>query len=149
MADGCDDPATIPRMLVAIEAGADVVAGSRYMSGGRKVGGPWLQTRLSRGLGLALRRWAGVPVHDVSNAFKMYRRAVLEAIRPEGDGFALSMEMLVKAHVAGYRIAEVPTTWTERKTGRSKFRPLQVYRTYLGWTLWTVGYALTRPRGGD
>jgi hypothetical protein len=76
----------------------------------------------------------------------MYRRGVLDAIRPDGDDFALSMEMLVRSNGAGFRIAEVPTRWVERRAGRSKFRPLAVYRAYLGWTLWALGYALTRPR---
>jgi glycosyltransferase involved in cell wall biosynthesis len=146
MADGCDEAETIPRMLAEIDRSADVVAGSRYMPGGRKVGGPLVQTLLSRGLGLLLHAAAGLPIRDVSNAFKMYRRSVLDAIRPEGDGFALSMEMTVKAHGLGFRVTEVPTTWTERRAGRSKFRPLQVYRTYLGWMLWAVGYALARRR---
>lgn len=145
MADGCDDPSTITAMLAEVDRGADVVAGSRYMPGGAKRGGPRLQTLFSRGLGRFLHRFAGLPVRDVSNAFKMYRRGVVEAIRPEGDGFALSMEMLVRAHTAGFRLAEVPTRWTERRRGRSKFRYVAVYRTYLGWTLWALGYALARP----
>jgi glycosyltransferase involved in cell wall biosynthesis len=134
MGDASDDPADIARMLERIRAGCDVVAASRYMAGGRQEGGPAVKTFLSRLAGRSLHLLVGLPTSDATSAFKMYRRAVLERLAIESrDGFEISLEITVKAFLAGYRICEVPTVWRDRVAGASNFRLLRWLPRYLRW----------------
>jgi dolichol-phosphate mannosyltransferase len=134
MADASDDPADVPPMLGKIEQGFDLVAASRYMRGGRQIGGPPLKTFLSRTAGRSLHLLVGLPTSDPTSAFKMYRKAMLDALSLESDrGFELGLEITVKAFLGGYRIAEVPTTWRDREQGQSNFRLLRWLPHYLRW----------------
>jgi dolichol-phosphate mannosyltransferase len=139
MADLCDDPATLVPMYKMILDGYDVVCGSRYMLGGGKENEEsWLKGLLSRSVGLSLRRLTGIPTHDVTNAFKMYRSSLLKSTAIEERGFACSMEITVKAYLKGARIGEVPTIWRGRTAGKSKFSMIKGIKPYLRWYLWTV-----------
>ncbi|MDD5556187.1 MAG: glycosyltransferase family 2 protein [bacterium] len=131
MADLSDEVATIPRMYEKIREGFDVVCGSRNMRGGGKTGGNLLQNFFSRLVGMTMRYVIGIPTHDVSNAFKMYRRDVLEGMRIESRAFDVSMEMTLRAFYGGRRITEVPTVWTGRRKGKSKLRILKVAPGYI------------------
>jgi glycosyltransferase involved in cell wall biosynthesis len=134
MADGSDEPEVIDRMVDLARAGADVVSASRYMSGGRQIGGPPLKRLLSRTAGLTLHWFAGVPTHDPTNNFKLYRRTFLDATRIDSSaGFELALELTVKATIAGSRIAEVPTTWRDRTAGQSNFKLRKWLPHYLHW----------------
>src|SRR6185436_11148862 len=73
MADLSDDLARVEEMIARVERGADVVSGSRYMTGGRQVGGPWLKSLMSRVAGISLRRLTGLPTFDPTNSFKAYK----------------------------------------------------------------------------
>jgi len=134
MADLCDDPATLVPMYEMIVDSYDVVCGSRYMPGGGKENEEnWLKGLLSRWVGLSLRRLAGIPTHDVTNAFKMYRGDLLKSTTIEEPGFASSMELTVKAYLKGARIGEVPTIWRGRTAGKSKFSMIKGIRPYIRW----------------
>ena len=134
MADLSDDLRAVRPMFELIQQGHDVVCGSRYMRGGRQVGGPLLKTFLSRAAGVSLHWLAGVPTHDVTNSFKMYRTDFLRSLEFESSGgFEIGMEAVVKAYVSGGRIAEVPSTWTDRVAGRSRFRLWRWLPHYLRW----------------
>jgi glycosyltransferase involved in cell wall biosynthesis len=134
MADGSDEPHVIDPMVALARAGADVVAASRYMRGGRQVGGPPLKRILSRTAGLTLHWFAGVPTHDPTNNFKLYARRFLESTTIESTaGFELALELTVKATVAGRRVAEVPTTWRDRTSGQSNFKLRKWLPHYLQW----------------
>ena len=114
--------------------GADVVAASRYMRGGRQVGGPLLKRLMSRTAGLTLHWFAGVPTHDPTNNFKLYSRRFLESTTIESTaGFELALELTVKATLAGRRVAEVPTTWRDRTAGQSNFKLRKWLPHYLHW----------------
>ena len=138
MADAADDPHTIEKMYEKIEEGYDVVCASRYMPGGERLGGPWLQGVFSRFVCASLKRLTGIPTHDVSNAFKMYRTEVLNRTPLEEAGFASSLEICVKAFLKGHRITEVPTVWRGRTLGTSSFRIFRVARSYFRWYLWAI-----------
>ncbi len=134
MADGADDPASIHGMLVEAVNGADLVAGSRYMRGGRQIGGPLLKRFLSRAGGLSLYWLAGIGTHDPTNNFKLYSRRLLEAVSIESTGgFELALELTVKANRMRMRIAEVPTTWRDRTQGQSRFNLRKWLPHYLRW----------------
>jgi dolichol-phosphate mannosyltransferase len=134
MADGSDEPHVVDSMVALANAGADVVAASRYMPGGRQIGGPPLKRLLSRVAGLTLHLFAGVPTHDPTNNFKLYSRRFLDATRIESTaGFELALELTVKASLEGRRIAEVPTTWRDRTAGQSNFKMRKWLPHYLHW----------------
>jgi len=136
MADGSDQPEVVDRMVALGRDGAAVVAASRYMRGGRQVGGPLLKRVLSRTAGLTLHWFGGVATHDPTNNFKLYRRDFLDGLTIESEaGFELALELTVKATLAGRRVAEVPTTWRDRTTGESRFRLRQWLPHYLRWYL--------------
>lgn len=134
MADGSDEYGNVDRMVALARDGADVVAASRYMRGGRQVGGPPLKRFLSRAAGLSLHWFARVPIHDATNNFKLYSRRFLDATTIESEaGFEMALELSVKATLQGYRLAEVPTTWRDRTGGESRFRLRKWLRHYLRW----------------
>jgi dolichol-phosphate mannosyltransferase len=134
MADGSDEPGVIDEMVALAGAGADVVAGSRYMRGGGQVGGPLVKRLLSRAAGLSLHWLARVPTHDATNNFKLYSRRFLDAVTIESTaGFELALELTVKAALQGRTIAEVPTTWRDRTAGQSNFKLRQWLPHYLHW----------------
>jgi len=134
MADGSDEPHVVDPMIALARQGADVVSASRYMRGGHQVGGPPLKRLMSRTAGLSLHWFAGVPTHDPTNNFKLYRRSFLEATPIESTaGFELALELTVKATIAGRRIAEVPTTWRDRTAGQSNFKLRKWLPHYLRW----------------
>ncbi|HZK74429.1 MAG TPA: glycosyltransferase [Clostridia bacterium] len=134
MGDGSDDPGDIDSMYVLAKGGADVVAGSRYMRGGHQLGGPLLKRSMSRAAGLSLHWVAGIPVHDATSNFRMYSRRLLDKVTIESDGgFELGIELTVKAHLLGMRVAEVPTTWRDRTAGQSRFQLWRWLPRYLRW----------------
>jgi dolichol-phosphate mannosyltransferase len=134
MGDGSDDAGDIDAMYALALAGADVVAGSRYMKGGQQLGGPFLKRTLSRAAGLSLHWVAGIPVHDATSNFRMYSKRLLERVTIESDGgFELGIELTVKAHLLGMRVAEVPTTWRDRTAGQSRFQLWRWLPRYLRW----------------
>jgi glycosyltransferase involved in cell wall biosynthesis len=145
MADGSDEPGVVDAMVAQARAGADVVAGSRYMRGGRQVGGPRLKRFLSRTAGLTLHWFAGVQTHDTTSNFKLYTRRYLEGVTIESSaGFELALELTVKATIQGRRVAEVPTTWRDRTSGTSNFKLRKWLPHYLHWYLVAFRHRFTR-----
>jgi dolichol-phosphate mannosyltransferase len=139
MADVSDDYAPLEEMVSRVEAGADVVCGSRYMPGGRQIGGPPLKTFLSRAAGLSLHALSGLPTRDPTNSFKAYSREFLRRTEIESPaGFALAIELTVKAHFGGGRVEEVPATWRDRTEGKSRFRLFSWLPHYLRWYFWAL-----------
>jgi dolichol-phosphate mannosyltransferase len=137
MADLSDDLSQVDRMLSLYEQGYHVVVGSRYMRGGKLIGGPAFKQALSRLAGKSLFWLRGLPTHDATNAFKIYDRAMVRSFAVESHGgFELNLELTVKAFLGGYRIAEVPTTWRDRTSGQSRFRLWKWLPLYLRWYLY-------------
>jgi len=136
MADRSDEPRDVSLMARLVRGGADVVAGSRYMRGGSQQGGPLLKRTISRLAGISLHYLAGLPIRDATNNFRAYSRRVIDQIPVEGKaGFALALELTLKAHWMGWRVAEVPTTWHDRTAGQSRFRLFAWLPHYLHWYL--------------
>lgn len=134
MGDGSDDPDDIDRMYELARAGADVVAGSRYMRGGRQLGGPLLKRSMSRAAGLSLHWLGGIPLHDATSNFRMYSKRLLNQVTIESTGgFELGIELTVKAYLLGMKMAEVPTTWRDRTAGTSRFQLWRWLPRYLKW----------------
>ena len=135
MADLSDPPEVMNSMLEAAEReGADIVCASRYMKGGSQKGGPVLKGLMSRTAGLTLKWFAGLPAHDATNNFKLYRKSFIDGVKIESTGgFELGLELTVKAFLGGKKICEVPTTWTDRTAGQSHFKIMKWLPGYLHW----------------
>lgn len=139
MADLADDLSKTEDMIKKIREGYDLVCGSRYIKGGKQVGGPWIKGMLSRGAGISLYYLTGIPTHDVTNNFKMYRRKVLDSVKIESNGgFELAMEITVKAFLKGMKISEVPSIWRDRSAGSSKFRLWNWLPRYVYWYIFAL-----------
>jgi dolichol-phosphate mannosyltransferase len=142
MADLSDDLGQVDKMLALYGRGYKLVAGSRYMKGGSLQGGPWFKQLLSRGAGLSLHWLRRIPIHDATNAFKIYDSEMLRSFTLESrGGFELNLEITVKAFLAGYPMAEIPTRWCDRTAGQSRFRLWAWLPRYLKWYVYAF-----RPR---
>jgi dolichol-phosphate mannosyltransferase len=135
MADRSDEPGDVAAMAKLVRAGADVVAGSRYARGGRQEGGPLVKRTLSRLAGMSLHYFAGLPIRDATNNFRAYSRRAVELPIEGQASFAIALELTLKAHWQGWRLAEVPTTWRNRTAGQSRFRLWAWLPHYLRWYL--------------
>ena len=138
MADLCDDLNTVNIMYDKINKGYDVVCGSRYIKGGARIGGSKLKGFLSSLAGWSAYYLLGIATHDIANAFKMYRKKVIDSFNIDAKGFEISMELPVKAYYAGYKITEVPTVWHEREKGKSSFRMFNLIPNYLKLYFWAI-----------
>lgn len=144
MADLCDDPQQIPYMLWNFEF-CDMVVASRYMPGGRQIGAPHIKSFLSWLAGWSLYK-LGLPTHDPSNSYKLYRADKLKALgHLGGEGFDINLEIVAKALQAGWRISEVPTTWRGRIHGNSHFRFWKWLPRYAIWWV-RIAWRLQSPR---
>jgi dolichol-phosphate mannosyltransferase len=122
----CDfshDPADVPRLIAAVEAGADLALGSRYVKGGAVRNWGLMRRIVSAGGSFYAQVLLGANIHDLTGGFKCYRRAVLEAIDLDAihsKGYAFQIETTYRALRAGFRVVEVPITFVDREVGGSK-----------------------------
>jgi dolichol-phosphate mannosyltransferase len=121
----CDfshDPADVPRLIAAVEAGADFALGSRYVPGGGTENWGLVRRLISRSASIYTRILL-MPVHDATGGFKCFRRHVLESIDLEtidAAGYVFQIETTYRALRKGFRVAEVPIRFVDRTAGRSK-----------------------------
>jgi dolichol-phosphate mannosyltransferase len=139
MADSSDDLRVVDTMWKKINQDFDIVCGSRYMKGGKQIGGPKFKGFLSRTAGISLHLLTRIPVHDISNSFKMYRTKILKNIQIESSGgFEIGMEIVVKAYLNGCKITEVPSIWRDRSAGKSRFMLKKWVPKYMKWYIFAV-----------
>lgn len=141
--------ALVDPMMAKAESGYDIVCASRLMKGGHMSGCPPLKYVLTLAGNLTLHHLARLPTHDATSGFRLFSRRVLDSIEIETEtGFCFSLELLVKVHRLGWRIAEVPARWIERQDGRSRFRVLSWLPAYLRWYAYAFETTYLR-RGPD
>lgn len=121
MGDLSDDPKHIPKLINKILDGYDVVCGSRFIKGGYLKDYPKVKFFINRLWNNVFSFLFGLGVTDTSNAFKAYRREVIKKTKPESNGFDITAEIVLKAHILRFRITEVPVSWHGRTKGESKF----------------------------
>lgn len=132
MADASDHPADLVLYYHKLREGYDCVFGSRFCSGGEVIDYPWHKLILNRMANLFVQMLFGLSFNDTTNAFKCYRREVVEAMQPLiSPHFNLTVEMPLKAIVRGFRYAQVPISWTNRKHGVSKLKIKEMGSRYL------------------
>jgi dolichol-phosphate mannosyltransferase/apolipoprotein N-acyltransferase len=139
-ADLSHDPADVPRLLAGLDH-ADLVIGSRYVSGGEVQ--DWSPTRrwLSRAGNIYSRAWLGFPVKDATSGFRAYRTDFLAqqdlgSVASQGYGFQI--EMVRRIYRAGGRIVEIPITFTDRTHGRSKMSKRIALEAVASVTAWGI-----------
>ncbi len=143
MADGSDDPAQVDQLARLVERGVAVAAASRYMPGGRQLGGPPLKRLLSRAAGRSLQLLARPGTCDATNSFKAYSAAFVRAVGVESRrGFEIGIELTAKARRQRLPVAEIPTIWRDRPGRRSGFRLVGWLPGYLRWYLFCFGRQL-------
>jgi dolichol-phosphate mannosyltransferase len=123
MADESDDCRDVVRYWQKLNEGYDCVFGSRFVKGGGVIDYPWAKLMINRLANLLLRWLFRVKLNDVTNAFKAYRRTVIDGCRPFlSPHFNLTIEIPLKAIVRGYTWTVVPITWRNRRTGTAKLK---------------------------
>ncbi len=141
-ADFSHDPASLPLLIDMASTGVDLVVGSRYVPGGKVVGSTAMRRFVSRGANSLARAFLGVSIHDCTAGFRCYRRRVLETIDLDSifsSGYSFLTEMAYYCQRAGFRVGEVPITFTNRTQGASKISKREIYKAF---------YTLIRLRTG-
>jgi len=132
MADASDDPADVCRYFDAVEAGAECVFGSRFIREGKVNDYPAHKLVLNRLANNFIRCLFRHGLNDTTNAFKCYRRNVIDGCRPFlSQHFNLTVELPLKAVIRGYRYEVIPISWTNRTTGVSKLKIKEMGSRYL------------------
>jgi len=122
MADGSDDPRDLVLYYRVLQSGYDCAFGSRFMPGAEVTDYPRFKLALNRVANAGVRLLFRHGYNDTTNAFKAYRREVIDGVRPLlSNHFNLTVELPLKAVVRGYSYAIVATSWTGRRAGSSKF----------------------------
>jgi dolichol-phosphate mannosyltransferase len=135
----CDfshDPLDVPRLIAAAEKGADVVLGSRYVTGGRVDNWGAIRRAISRGASVYTALFLQMGVKDPTGGFKCFRRRVLKTLDLDAisaKGYAFQIETTYRAKRAGFRVVEIPITFADRTVGRSKMS-----RTIVLEAVWRV-----------
>lgn len=139
-ADGSDDASQIDEMVKLVERGVTIASASRYMHGGRLVNSPFLKGLFSRLAGLSLHYIKRIGTRDATNNFKAYSRGFLQTVTIESEfGFEVGLELTVKASRKSLPIAEIPTIWIERNSGKSNFKLWASLPKYLRWYFYGLG----------
>lgn len=149
--DGTYPFAEIPALLDRLTPDVDIVTASPYHPGGGVDNVPRYRVAISKCASLCYRLLVDWRIHTYTALFRACRREVIERVTTRADGFMMVAELLVEARLAGFRVAEYPTTLRVRQYGQSKARVLQITRTHLGYLsglarrrLGLGGAALTR-----
>jgi dolichol-phosphate mannosyltransferase len=124
MADLSDSPYDLIRYYnTMLEGNYDCVFGSRFMRGGKVVDYPFVKKVINRIANLIIRVVMRIKYNDTTNAFKLYKREVIEGVKPIlSPHFNLTIELPLKAIIRGYSYSVVPNSWTNRKYGVSKLK---------------------------
>lgn len=148
-ADGSHQPEQLPRLLEAIEDGADMVKGSRWVPGGSVVNWPRSREFISRGGSLWTRLMLGIPVKDATGGFNAYRAETLRGINLDevaSAGYCFQIDMVWRALRHGYNVWEVPIEFVEREFGDSKMNRDIVIEALLRTTVWGIQHRLGQLR---
>ncbi len=132
MADESDDARDVVRYWQLLNEGWDAVMGSRFVKGGGVIDYPWIKMRVNRLANLFIQVLFRIRLNDTTNAFKAYRRTVIEGCRPLlAPHFNLTVEIPLKTIVRGYTWTVIPITWRNRRTGTPKLKIKEMGSRYL------------------
>ena len=150
-ADGSHAPEQLYRLLDAIDNGADLAIGSRYVDGGTVRNWPWRRLVLSKSANTYARVLLGVGIHDITAGYRAYRREVLEKLdlaTVESKGYCFQIDLTWRAINHGFAVAEVPITFTERELGVSKMSGSNIREAMAKVAQWGINGRLNGSRRG-
>jgi dolichol-phosphate mannosyltransferase len=151
-ADGSHAPEELYRLLDAVDAGADLAIGSRYIDGGTVRNWPKRRMLLSKTANGYSRISLGVDIHDITAGYRAYRREVLEKIElatVDSKGYCFQIEMTWRTITDGFTVVEVPITFTERELGVSKMSGSNIREAVVKVAMWGIRGRLDRLRGAS
>jgi dolichol-phosphate mannosyltransferase len=132
MADESDDCRDVVRYWKKLNEGWECVFGSRFIRGGGVIDYPWVKLQVNRLANTFLRLLFNISLNDTTNAFKAYRKNVIDGCRPLiSPHFNLTVEIPLKAIVRGYSWTVIPITWRNRRTGEAKLKIKEMGSRYL------------------
>ena len=149
-ADGSHAPEQLYRLLDAVDNGADVAIGSRYVEGGTVRNWPWRRLALSRTANTYSRVLLGVGIRDITAGYRAYRREVLEKIdlaSVDSKGYCFQIDLTWRAINHDFSVVEVPITFTERELGVSKMSGSNIREAMVKVARWGLSGRLDRARG--
>lgn len=139
MADASDDPEDLVAGYYKLQEGYDCVFGSRFIKGGSVIDYPIHKLYINRLANWFIKTLFGLRYNDTTNAFKLYRREVIDGIQPIlSHHFNLTVELPLKAIVRGFSFAVLPIHWYNRKTGVSKLKIKEMGSRYLFIVLYVL-----------
>lgn len=150
-ADGSHAPEQLYRLLEAVDNGADLAIGSRYVEGGTVRNWPWRRLVLSKTANTYSRLLLGVGIHDITAGYRAYRREALEKLdlaTVDSKGYCFQIDLTWRTINNGFTVVEVPITFTERELGVSKMSGSNIREAMTKVARWGVGGRLDRARGG-
>lgn len=151
-ADGSHAPEQLYRLLDAVDAGADLAIGSRYVDGGAVRNWPWRRLVLSKTANTYSRLLLGVGIHDITAGYRAYRRGVLEKIdldAVDSKGYCFQIDLTWRAVNNGFTVTEVPITFTERELGVSKMSGSNIREAMVKVARWGIGGRMNRLRNSQ
>ena len=132
MADGSDPPEDVVRCYQELAKGYDCVFGSRFIQGSQVVDYPGFKLLINRLANFFIRLLFGTSLNDTTNAFKCYRREVIDGLQPIlSNHFNLTVELPLKAIVRGFTYSVIPIGWRNRTEGLSKLKLQEMGSRYL------------------
>jgi len=146
-ADFSHDPARLPAILDAVKS-ADVAVGSRYVRGGSTENWPLLRRLTSRAVNLLSRALMGLPLKDVTGAYRAYRLEKIRKINFDNfisKGYSFQEEMAFRCKLAGCRMVEVPITFRNRERGTSKVSPGEMFTSLASLARIAASRSIMRP----
>lgn len=138
-ADGSHRPEQLPLLLDAVDQGADLVIGSRWVQGGSVVNWPFYRQLISRTGSTYARIMLGLKVKDMTAGYRAFRRTTLEKLdltAVESVGYGFQVDLAWRVAKMGLRVVEVPVTFVERELGSSKMSGNIVVEAMLNVTKW-------------
>jgi glycosyltransferase involved in cell wall biosynthesis len=148
-ADGSHAPEQLVRLLDAVDAGADLAIGSRYVDGGTVRNWPWRRWALSWTANTYARLALDIDIHDITAGYRAYRREVLAAIDLEGvdsKGYCFQIDLTRRSLDNGFVVVEVPITFTERELGVSKMSGSNIREALVMVAKWGIDGRKARAR---
>ncbi|WP_176562260.1 polyprenol monophosphomannose synthase [Mycolicibacterium palauense] len=151
-ADGSHAPEQLHRLLDAIEEGADLAIGSRYVPGGTVKNWPRRRMVLSKTANTYSRVLLGVDIHDITAGYRAYRAEVLEKLdldAVDSKGYCFQIDLTWRTINNGFTVVEVPITFTERELGVSKMSGSNIREAMVKVAQWGIDGRLDRARGAQ
>jgi len=143
------DPAALPELITGIEAGADLVIGSRYVPGGSIPDWTWHRRALSRWGNRYASKVLGIAVNDATSGYRAYRSELMAKVDfhdVKADGYGFQIEMAYRVLAAGGTVSEVPISFVDRTRGTSKMSSRIVVEAMVLVTWWGLRDRLLRFR---